>query len=129
MNNNAIKDFLKLKNASCLGKEVVHLDLSLDSSFKTYLNFLYNEGLIQSFNFDFKNLCFVVRLRSFQQKPLITSIKIFSTPSFNHFVSFLELNLLNSRKNFYLFSTTKGLLTLVECKKQRIGGKLLFCIN
>jgi len=127
MNNSAIKNFLKIKNASCLGKEIV--TLNLDSSFKIYLNYLYSEGLIQGFKFDPKNLCFVVKLRFFQGKPLITNIKIFSTSFFNYFISFAELNLLNSRKKFYLFSTTRGLLTLVECKKQRVGGKLLFCVN
>ena len=129
MNNTFIKNFLKIKNASCSGKEVVNLYLTFNSSFKNYLNFLYNEGLIQSFNFDSKNLCFVVKLRFFQQKPIITNIKIFSKPSFNYFISFSELNFLNLRKKFYLFSTTKGLLNLVECKKLRVGGKLLFCIN
>jgi ribosomal protein S8 len=129
MNNSIIKNFSKLKNASCLGKEIVFLNTSLNSSLKLYLNFLYNEGLIQGFNFDSKNLYFIVRLRFFQQKPLITTIKIFSTPFFNYFISFAELNFLSSRAKLFLFSTNKGLLILLECKKQRVGGKLLFYVN
>jgi len=129
MNNKIIKNFLKIKNASCFGKEAVDLNSCVNSLLKTYLNFLYNDGLIQGFNFDSKKGCFVIYLRFFQQKPLITGIKIFSTPFFNYFISFSELNLLKSRKKFYLFSTTQGLLTLTECKRHRIGGKLLFCVN
>jgi len=127
MNNALIKILLKLKNASSLNKESVVVNPTI--SCRPYLNFLYNEGFIQGFKFDSKNSCYTVQLRFFQQKCLITNIKIFSFPSYNHFISYFELNFINSKRKFFLFSTNKGLFTLSDCKKQKIGGKLLFCID
>jgi small subunit ribosomal protein S8 len=119
-----IKTLVKLKNASIKGKEVVFL--KFDLKYFKILKILYREGFIQGFKIDKKNFQTIVYLRFFQFKNVIDRLKFLSIPSHHHFISFLDLNLITNKKTFILLSTNKGLKTLLECKKQKLGGKLLF---
>jgi len=126
MNITLINALLKIKNASCRGKELVFLDFNVQ--YLEILKIFYKEGFIQSLKQDHVNSRYIIQLRFFEQKRIINNIKFFSVPSFEHFNSFAELSLLNDKKLFILLSTNKGLLSLSQCKKLRLGGKLLFCI-
>ena len=126
MNKTLINVLLKIKNASILGKQYVYLNYNL-SSLKL-LKILYNEGFIQNLKLDAKTLQLIVQLRFYEQKRVINTIKFLSKPSHQQFISFFELTLINDKNLFILLSTDKGLLSLAECKKQKIGGKLLFSI-
>merc|ERR1712065_77244 len=75
-----------------------------------------------------KNFQTIVYLRFFQFKNVIDRLKFLSIPSHHHFISFRNLSLITNKKTFILLSTNKGLKTLSECKKQKLGGKLLFLI-
>jgi ribosomal protein S8 len=39
-----------------------------------------------------------------------------------------DISKIKSRKNVLFLSTSKGFLTSLDCKKQKIGGTLLFII-
>jgi ribosomal protein S8 len=45
------------------------------------------------------------------------------------FYSLPQLYKLDSKKKFILLSTSKGLMTINECKQDQIGGKLLLIIR
>jgi ribosomal protein S8 len=121
-----IKALLTLKNASFLGKEYAFLDINIQ--YVKVLKILYREGFIQSIKKDYKILKYVIQLRFFEQRKIINNIKFFSTLSLKRFTSFSELCLINYKKTFILLSTSKGYLSLSQCKQLRIGGKLLFSI-
>jgi small subunit ribosomal protein S8 len=120
-----IKILLKIKNAYFFGKESV--ELNYNSKCITILKLLYQNGFIQSLQI--KQAKIIINLRYFENKKIINNIKFFSVPSHHYFISFSELSLINDKKNFILLTTHKGLLTLSQCKQQRLGGKLLFSLS
>lgn len=126
MRISVIKALVTIKNGCRLRKTFVNLKFS--TSYIKILKILYREGFIQSFHVDFLNFQIVVYLRFFHNKNALTDIKFFSVPSHQKFISFFDLSRISSKKTFILLSTHKGLLNLSECKKYKIGGKLLFSI-
>ena len=121
-----IKALNKLKNASLLNKEFVYLNFDL--KYFEILKVLYKEGLIQGYQIDKDNYQIIVYLRFFQNKFVIDRLKFLSVPSSHRFLSYSELCMISNKKTFILLSTNKGLRTIYECKKLKIGGKLLFLI-
>lgn len=121
-----IKCLIKIKNASNLNKEVVYLNFNI--KYLKILKILYREGFIQGFKLDLQNYQTIVYLRFFQNKKVIDRLKFLSIPSREHFISYKDLSMINNKKTFILLSTNKGLRSLYECKKQKLGGKLLFLI-
>ena len=121
-----IKCLIKIKNASNLNKEVVYLNFNI--KYLKILKILYREGFIQGFKLDLQNYQTIVYLRFFQNKRVIDRLKFLSIPSREHFISYKDLSMINNKKTFILLSTNKGLRSLYECKKQKLGGKLLFLI-
>merc|ERR1711871_750344 len=83
-------------------------------------------GFIQGYQIDKDNYQIIVYLRFFQNKFVIDRLKFLSVPSSHRFLSYSELCMISNKKTFILLSTNKGLRTIYECKKLKIGGKLLF---
>ena len=121
-----IKALNKLKNASLINKEVVYLNFDL--KYFEVLCVLYREGFIQGYKIDKKNYQTIVYLRFFQNNSVLGRLRFLSVPSRERFISYKDLCLINNKKTFVLLSTSKGLRTIYECKKQKLGGKLLFFI-
>ena len=69
-----------------------------------------------------------ITLRAIYNKPLLKSLKIISTPVKITYLTLKNLAKLPSTKSILVLSTSKGFLTGLECKKQKIGGVLLFII-
>jgi small subunit ribosomal protein S8 len=123
MNISTIKFLIQLKNASILRKEKVILPFS-NFSFELVKS-LYKEGLIQSFHiYDSKSI--TVNLRFFYNKALLNSIKILSTPSLTRYFTLKDVCRLSTRKSIVFVSTDKGIFTHLTCKKEKVGGILLF---
>jgi small subunit ribosomal protein S8 len=132
MSNTLIKFLIKLKNAALSKQESVSFDFNTLNLNIT--EFLYNEGLIQSFflhdevilNKSTLKIC--ITLRAIYNKPLLKSLKIISTPVKMTYLTFKNLSKLPSTKTLLVLSTSKGFLTGLACKKQKLGGVLLFTI-
>jgi len=58
-------------------------------------------------------------------KPQINSIKRLSKPGLKVYVSKEEIPVVRNNYGFAILSTSKGIMTNVEAKKQRIGGELI----
>jgi small subunit ribosomal protein S8 len=130
MNTNLIKFLVKLKNASFAQKETIAVDFNL--SHIELLKILYLEGLIQSFRVERENatkkksLFIKVTLRYFHNKPILKSLKIFSKPSHLKYIKYSDICKIRDSKFMFFLSTTRGILTSIECKREKMGGKLLF---
>lgn len=122
-----IRALVTIKNGCRLNKNKVSFRFSF--AYFKILTILYHEGFIQSFRVDIPNLRIDVYLRFFYNKNVFNTIKFLSVPSHQKFISFFDLSKISTKKIFILLSTDKGLLNLSECKKQKIGGKLLFSIS
>ena len=133
MNTNLIKLLLQLKNASLIKKEVISLKCNISGI--ELLKLLYKEGFIQSFNIDSttqlkheKQFNITIFLRYFYNKPIFHKLKIVSTPSYSKYLTFKDLSKIQDKKNVLFLSTNKGFLTGLDCKKNKIGGTLLFIV-
>ncbi len=132
MNINLIKFLSKLKNASISKQEVISTDYN--NLCLAVVKLLYKEGFIQSFSI--KKVSFnsnvelkiFITLRYFNNKPIFKNLRIVSTPSRLNYLNIKDLSKISNKKIVLILSTNKGLLTSLECKKHKIGGKLLFAL-
>jgi small subunit ribosomal protein S8 len=119
---------VKLKNASIIRKEFLLVEYSIVR--EDILVMLYNEGFLQSFglklneNFEIKRIW--ISLRYLYGKALFENLKLLSKPSQVNYMSLLDICNIPDRKFVAFFSTDKGLMTALNCKRQRVGGKALF---
>lgn len=125
MNINLIKLLLKLKNASNSKKE--RITVPYHKTYNILLDVLYQEGLIQSFctnEGDIKSTDVFLRYPS--NKSSFETLKIISTPSRIRYLTFSDLCQISDKRHSLFLFTDKNLLVGRECKKHRLGGKLLF---
>jgi small subunit ribosomal protein S8 len=123
MNITLIYLLLKLKNFSVQQKEYVYI--SYNKQYIEVLKILYQQGLIQSYKLQ-KNAIILIVLRYYFNKPIFKDLKIVSKPSNSYYLKLIDLHFLSDKKYKLFISTSKGLLTGMECKQYGLGGKLLF---
>lgn len=95
-----------------------------------FLNILWNEGFISGYkicNSDLNLLKIFLKYKN--GNPIINSLKLISKPSRQIYYPVSHLWKLNSKKTFVILTTSKGLMTINECKQTQTGGKLLFVIR
>lgn len=97
---------------------------------KSFLHILWDEGFILGYKIDPNNQKKLkIFLKYKNEKPVINSIKYISKPSLKMYYSIKQIWKINSNKSFIIFSTNKGLKSIIECKKLRLGGKPYIIIN
>lgn len=98
---------------------------------KSFLNILWNEGYILGYK-NYKNNSNTIKIflkYNQEGKPAINSLKLISKPGQRINYSIKQIWKINSNKTLIIFTTNKGLLSLVDCKKLKIGGEPLVIIN
>lgn len=96
----------------------------------TFLNILWDEGFILGYKIDNSDLNLLkIFLKYKNGNPVITTIKSITKPSRHIYYSVSQLWKLESKKSLIILTTTKGLMTAYECKKNQIGGKPIFMIK
>lgn len=97
---------------------------------ENFLKILWSEGFILGYEIDKNNPNKIkIFLKYHKNKPAIYSITLLSKPSRRIYYSTTQIWKLNSNKSFIIFSTNKGLKSIVECKKLKIGGEPYVLIN
>ena len=131
MNTQTLKFLNQLKNASLFNKEFINVAHSKNTL--RIVKVLYKEGFLQSFKLRIcpdhlsqKRYVLVIQLRYFYDKPILKNLKIISSPSRTIYLNSSDIIKFAVTKNSLFFSTNMGILTLLECKKQQIGGVLFF---
>lgn len=122
MNKQQLNLLINLKNFSCLGKETLTINYSLKTI--QLILFLYKEGLIQSFFL--LNDKITINIRFFNGKNSLSNLKIISKSSYKKFLNYKNICRLNFNKQIVAVSTDKGFLNMNTCKKQTLGGKIIF---
>lgn len=128
MRTSLINLLLKLKNASIAQKETIKI--VPNKICEKLLKKLYLEGFIQSFK-EIKNPIsnkkeILVSLRYFSNKNIFNNLHLISTPSKVKYITYVDLCKINEIKLTLFLSTTRGFITNLECKKYKLGGKVLF---
>ena len=97
---------------------------------ESFLKILWNEGFITGYKISSKNSkTLKIFLKYKKDQPIINSIKLISKPGRRIYYSVNQLWKINSNKSFIILSTNKGLKTLKNCKKHKIGGEPFIVIN
>ena len=97
---------------------------------ENFLKVLWQEGFIIGYITDKQNsnqLKIFLKYKSGQ--PVINSIKLISKPGRRIHYSTKQIWKINSNRNFIIFSTNKGLKSIVDCKKLKLGGEPFIVIN
>jgi len=98
---------------------------------ESFLKILWNEGFISGYKISSqnnKNLEIFLKYTK-NGKPVINSLKFLSKPSQRIYYSSKQIWKIDSSKTFVILSTNRGLKSINECKKSKIGGEPLIIIN
>lgn len=98
---------------------------------ESFLKILWDEGFISGYRISPQNQNKLEIFLKYTKngKPTISSLKFLSKPGQRVYYSTKQIWKLDSCKTFIIFSTNKGLKSINECKKNRIGGEPLLIIN
>ena len=128
MNKTLINFLITIKNASNLKKEL--LKFYFNKKFILLAKILYKEGLIQDFWLEkTTQLSLVIALKYHYNISNYKTLKIVSKPSKSLFFSYKDIFKLYEKHTLYIFSTSLGYLTSLECKQKKIGGILFFYVK
>lgn len=98
---------------------------------ESFLKILWDEGFISGYRIfthnDKKIEIFLKYTRT--GKPIINSLRCLSKPGQRLYYTAKQIWKLDSSKTLIIFSTNKGLKTINQCKKDKIGGEPLVIIN
>ena len=94
------------------------------------LNVLWSEGFILGYKIlDTSPKRLKIFLKYKKGKPVINSLKSLSKPSLRIYYSVKQLWKFDFNQGFLLLSTSKGFLSISECKKFNVGGEPFFILK
>lgn len=117
-----IQLLLKLKNAALVKKKYIYIDHN--KFIFSIVQLLYKQGYLQSYMLINKQI--KIYIRYVYNISFIQNIRIVSNSSRKFFFKYQSLCYLKNKVRLFCFSTSSGVYTLLDCKKQQIGGLLLF---
>lgn len=126
MNNKIVKFLNTIKNASLARKDSVVI--SYNASLIKCVEVLYKEGLILSYSTvkEGSEVSIVVKLRKIDDIVLTSKLTLISKPTNIKHLPYHEICRLTLKEKTGFFFTNKGILTLEECKQQKVGGVFSF---
>lgn len=120
--------FANIKNGQLSGRNVIFQKRK--KICEAFLKILCVEGFIVGYKINEKNINQIkIFLKYNKNKPAIHSIRFLSKPSRRVYYSTKQIWKIDSNKLFIIFSTDKGLKSILECKKLKIGGEPFIAIN
>jgi len=98
---------------------------------ESFLKILWDEGYISGYRISPKDKRKLEIYLKYTQKgdPVINSFKFLSKPGQRVYLTTKQIWKLDSCKTFIIFSTNKGLKSIVDCKKDHLGGEPLVMIS
>ena len=101
------------------------------NSCESFLKILWDEGFISGYRVSFHNENSLEIFLKYTKngKSTIKTLNFLSKSSQKVYYSSKQIWKLDSSKMFIVFSTNRGLKSLNECKKHKIGGELFLVIN
>lgn len=124
MNIHVIQFLIKIKNATLFQKTSVLIRFNKEVI--KFLKFLYAENFILSFYSVFKANTILIQLKRYFKTNLFANLKILATSTKISYITYFKLCKIINKNIFILLSTDKGMLTDINCKRKRVGGKFLF---
>ena len=124
-----IADMLvRLKNASAVGKEAVHVPYSALKA--AVANVLYQEGYISGVENKNGNLALTLVYLPAQadkdKRPAVSGAKRISKPSRRVYMGVRDVRPVKSGHGLVVLSTPAGVVSGKEARAKRVGGEVLF---
>ena len=125
MENSIIDLIIRIKNGYLSRKETI---VSPFSNFKKLLLIkLKDLGYIKDFQVEGEKIKKLnIELLYKDGQPVLSDIKIVSTPGARKYASYRDLKPVLNNFGFMILSTPKGILTNKEARRVKLGGELLF---
>ena len=122
-----IADMLtRIRNAQAVNKDQVSIPASnLKSAIASVMQ---DEGYITSFAIEgdkAANKTLVIKLKYFDDQPVIETLNRISKPSLRHYASKDEMPRIMNGLGIVIVSTPKGVMTDIEARKQKVGGEII----
>jgi len=128
MKNHLWNMFINIKNGQLSKRNFIYQPRK--KICESFLKILWNEGFIIGYKIDSsKSNNLKIFLKYNKGKPSINNLKLLSKPSKRFYYSTKQIWKIDSSKTFIIFSTNKGLKSILDCKKLKIGGQPLILIN
>ena len=130
MQNNLHKTISSLKNGMLTRTAFIYQKSKKNT--KDLLNILWDEGFILGYKIyktEKELYKFKIFFKYTKSNPAINSIKFISKPGLKIYCSLKQLWKLSLVKGLLIVSTNKGLKTLTECKRLKLGGELLLILK
>lgn len=126
MNNKIVKFLSAVKNASLAKKD--NVVVNYNALLLKCVEVLYKEGLILSYSIFKENsaLKISLKLRNVDDIVLTSRIKLVSKPTHIKYLPYHQICRIVLKEKTGFFFTNKGILTLDDCKKQKVGGVFSF---
>ena len=126
-----IADMLtRIRNAQSINKEQVSIPASnLKSAIASVMQ---DEGYINSFSIEGEepaNKTLVIKLKYFDNQPVIETLDRISKPSLRHYASKDDMPSVMNGLGIVIVSTHKGVMTGQAAKAQNIGGEVLCSVS
>lgn len=116
---------IQIKNAYMSGKGTV--DVSYSKYKEAVLNKLQQLGYIKAYEVQGDAIKRIhVELLYNEGVPTVTGVKLFSKPGRRYYISYTNLKPVLGGLGNSVLSTSKGIMTNKEARKQKVGGELLF---
>lgn len=95
------------------------------------LKLLWDEGFISGYKISLEDNQKLEIFLKYQKtgKPTINSIKTISKPGKRIYYSAKQIWKIDSSKLFIIFSTNKGLKSITQCKKFKLGGEPFLIVS
>jgi small subunit ribosomal protein S8 len=128
-----IADFITcIRNASLVKKDSLQCPLS--KMRKSICEILKREGFIRDYRLmkDDRQGMLKIYLKYSKDKekmPAITNLKKISKPGLRIYKKTDEISEVLGGRGIAIVSTSKGILTDIECRELKIGGELLFYVS
>lgn len=120
--------FATIKNGQLVKRNFVYF--ARKKICESFLKILWKEGFISAYKVSLKNPTKLkIYLKYNKNRPVLNSLKFISKPSRRIYYSLDKIWKIDSSKLFIIFSTNKGLKTIIECKAEKLGGEPVILIN
>ncbi len=132
MNTDPIADYLtRIRNAIRANKKVVSIPAS--SLKKGITKILFDQGYILSYKFEESKIQGVIKIALKYTKEnnesVITKIQRISTPGLRKYSNSSDLPRILNGLGIAIVSTSKGVMTAKQAKKENVGGELICYVH
>ena len=120
--------FSAIKNAQKAKKSFILYPQQKNCIF--ILNILWQEGFILGYQISKNNSRILkIFLKYKKNYPVINAINLLTKPRQRIYYSSKQLWKINSNSSLCILSTNKGIMSIKDCKKMKIGGELIGIIK